>query len=599
MNIRRILDYVCQKKSANFSIYVKVLLAFILVILPVYLISLFTNLSSAEYARNDIQLYMTSQLSQIVQSLDREITVINGMQREFSSNIDLLRLSESKEGYEEYENQMRMDKIHTQLLMIRNISPELDGERMVVDAKIYIPGRKKVISAANSFDELNMEDYNQQKGLFAKGYSTPYYSNGRLYMNIYFPMFLENEEPMYIFSIEFSKNYLQKMLAAISVNSKAHALIMSSTMSWTVSDDATNFTEANEVGRYIMVHVPSDNQPVQQNININGEEVLLITQKSKAFDMVYALYIPRVNMFTYLSRYNLWVWLISLLSLLVVVVFAFWVYLLIERPLNKFMFAFKELGRGNLDIAITRKPNDEFSYLYNQFNITVSRLKLLISEVYEQKIHVKHAELKQLQYQINPHFLYNTIYIIYRLAKKQDFESILRLSSHLGNFYKTITKTQGDDITLEKEMMHIIDYTSIQDIRFQGRIRSSIAEVPEKLKDLSLPKLSVQPLVENVYEHGLKNKLEGGLIKISFEQMDTYESIIVEDNGDDVRDEDIEKLLALLKDPENKEYSGITNIHRRLQIKYGNHSGLYVSRSTLGGLKLEIRITRGGYDTDV
>ena len=114
------------------------------------------------------------------------------------------------------------------------------------------------------------------------------------------------------------------------------------------------------------------------------------------------------------------------------VAFAYSIYKIICKPVYRLVTSFKKVDEGDLDISITHDRNDEFGYLYGKFNIMVDKFKDLIKKAYEQKILTQKAELKQLQSQINPHFLYNSFFLLYRMSKAGDLDKIEKLAYSLG-----------------------------------------------------------------------------------------------------------------------------------------------------------------------
>ena len=258
---------------------------------------------------------------------------------------------------------------------------------------------------------------------------------------------------------------------------------------------------------------------------------------------------------------------------------------------------FAQVEKGTLDIELKYKIDDEFGYLYKRFNSMCRRLAALIEQIYEQKIRAQNAELKQLQYQINPHFLYNSLFILYRMAKMNEIEGILKLSQHLGGYYQFVTKSASDEVTLGAEIKHAMDYIQIQSIRYANRIKVEFPDVPEEMQSLIITRLILQPLIENSYNHGLSNKLSGGILKVNIVRDEEVLKIIVEDNGETMNEETLDKMKTALASVDHiEEDGGLLNIHRRLIIRYGPESGLFLSIGAMGGLCVEMRITlKGGH----
>lgn len=263
----------------------------------------------------------------------------------------------------------------------------------------------------------------------------------------------------------------------------------------------------------------------------------------------------------------------------------------IKQPLEGLIKAFKTVEQGNFEINIECNSNRELMYLYSSFNSMVKQIKNLIDQVYKQKILYQKSELKQLQSQINPHFLYNSYFVLYDMAVNEDYENLADFARHMGTYFQYITRNSLQFARLYEEVEHARIYANFQARRFRNRIKMYFEDLPECLHDRIVPKVILQPVIENAYEHGLKNKISDGLLKISFEYTDHSFDIIVEDNGDDLRDDDIRSLQNLLmNDDDSMECTGLVNIHRRIVLSCGAGSGVSVSRGEWGGLKVVLHI---------
>jgi two-component system, sensor histidine kinase YesM len=221
----------------------------------------------------------------------------------------------------------------------------------------------------------------------------------------------------------------------------------------------------------------------------------------------------------------------------------------------------------------------------------VERLKTLINQIYKQKILSQKAELKQLQSQINPHFLYNSFFILSRMIKLGQYENSSDFASQLGGYFKYITRSASDEIELQKEVEHARVYTNIQEIRFSRRIRVIFQDLPDCWNDIIVSRLIIQPVIENAFEHGLENKKKDGIIQVTFNSIDRGIQISVEDNGEELTGNELANLQQMIAElDDTTEYTGILNIHRRITLKFGEESGMVLSKSTLGGLRVDINI---------
>jgi two-component system sensor histidine kinase YesM len=215
----------------------------------------------------------------------------------------------------------------------------------------------------------------------------------------------------------------------------------------------------------------------------------------------------------------------------------------------------------------------------------------MIYEVYEQKYRVQHAELKQLQSQINPHFMYNSLFILYRLSTKTGDETLIRFSKYLGDYFEFITRNSRDEVSLQEEVRHSRNYVEVQLIRFSNQIHVEFEELPPAFNNVQVPRIILQPVMENAYKYALEPKERDALLRIHFIVEPHGLIIVVEDNGEVIDAVAVEQLQQRLNsnDP-TEETSGIVNVHRRLQYLFGPEYGLSVSVSPIGGLRVTIKI---------
>src|SRR5690606_25846922 len=221
-----------------------------------------------------------------------------------------------------------------------------------------------------------------------------------------------------------------------------------------------------------------------------------------------------------------------------------WIYSFIHKPMLTLTGAFRRLEKGDFNIKLPTDKRSDFDYLYRQFNMMSSRLQHLMKEAYEQELRLNRAELKQLQAQMDPHFLYNIFFLMNRMIKLQDMESANQLTKYLGQFFQYITRNSSDEASLEKEVQHIEAYIGIQQLRFGRKLSVELMPLPDELKAIEVPRLVLQPIVENAFEYGLEDHELQGQLLISFEMKQAEAIIHIEDNGTEVT----EQLLQELQD---------------------------------------------------
>ena len=221
---------------------------------------------------------------------------------------------------------------------------------------------------------------------------------------------------------------------------------------------------------------------------------------------------------------------------------------------------------------------DEIGILYENYNFMISRIRSLISKNYQMGIELKSAEYKALQSQINPHFLYNTLDMISWLSYQNKSEEITSVVYALANFYKLSLNKGKDIVTLSDEINHLTYFMKIQEFRFSGKIKLNI-DVPPELLQYSIPKITLQPIVENALFHGiLEKKSKSGSITVTGKRENELICLQITDDGIGIPSEQLKGLLEdknhLETPDETGSHYGLHNINRRIRLQYGEAYGL-------------------------
>lgn len=254
----------------------------------------------------------------------------------------------------------------------------------------------------------------------------------------------------------------------------------------------------------------------------------------------------------------------------------------IER-LTHFMQEVQEVQEGSMDMQMESDDRDEIGMLYRGFGSMMKRIRTLINEVYLSKITQKEAELKALQAQINPHFLYNTLSLINWKALAAGEEDISRMTLALSTFYRTALNRGRNVLQVETELSNTRAYLEIQSMLHDGDFDYEIEAQTEILQCESL-NLILQPLVENAIHHGIEEKTDGrGKITVRGWKEDNCVWFMVEDNGVGMEQEVADKILTM----ESKGY-GVRNVDERIRLCYGEKYAMKVESVVGKGTKMTI-----------
>lgn len=273
----------------------------------------------------------------------------------------------------------------------------------------------------------------------------------------------------------------------------------------------------------------------------------------------------------------------AILALALLLAYACYAKKAFIKPINRIFHAMEEANKKET-FFICDGGKDEFDIIYSRYNLLVKKTEALIQENLDAKYREHIAQLRQLQYQIQPHFLYNSIFLIYRMAKMNEEEEIAEYAGHLGKYYQYITRICGNEVPIEDEMAHIKNYLAIQKTRFGDRILVDMDPLPQSMKGKKIIPLILQPLVENAYEHGVKNLVQDGLVSIHMEYREGWFLFTVEDNGKGMDENELKELKKRMEEGRIEyEIHAISNTNVRLKLYYGKESRLILKNREAGG----------------
>ncbi len=254
----------------------------------------------------------------------------------------------------------------------------------------------------------------------------------------------------------------------------------------------------------------------------------------------------------------------------------------------------KKMEAGNFQIRLPHSGKDEIGQIIDSFSSMSKRMESMINERYEIGRTVKNAELCALQAQINPHFLYNSLDLINCIAIQKNVPQITEMVTALVKFYKLTLNSGNEIVTLSQELLHVKTYVQIQNIRFVEKIHFSCNQ-PDWLTLYTIPKILLQPLVENAIIHGiLESPTQTGSLSILFSKEMSSQGeeeiwIRVEDDGVGIPPHILNKLLKEDCLHKGSGY-GVKNVNERIQLFYGERFGLSYESTQPGGTTVTVRI---------
>lgn len=566
------------------SIFFRMLLVFLLVFISLYLIGLWINIVGAGKIKDEIANSTGFIAENHLKSVEESIIRIYEMQGIYIRDHDFLSLANLSGEMNSVERLRRIEDVQAKLSMIK-----LSG-RLVRKASVYMPQLRVTV---NDYENYGGMDLDLLHALYGAGLFPLIYREGRLFLSPYGSSQYKPESlPRMNFFVELSIPEFVERLDKLILHDMGGAVLMDEAQGLYIA--RTRFGEEAPSPEALVQAARASLSGAPETVRIHGERYIVIARTSRYLNLSLLVFVQEKELLSPIQDYQKWMWIISLIAIAETLLFSSLLMRTVRRPLAKLLSAFSKADEGVLDISISHKPHDEFQDIYASFNKMLKRYREQIDKTYEQTILAQNFELKQLQNQINTHFLYNCFFLLNRLSKIEDYENIQRLTQHLASYYQFVTRNTHDMIPMEQEVEHARNYIEIQNFRFIGRITCALEALPPAFARMPVLRLILQPLIENCYVHGLQDKKSDGRIQVCYREAGPYLDVSVADNGNALTDEGLERMRRMLAEaPESRiePATGLINIHRRIQLQYGKDCGLRFDRSEGGGLEVTLRMT--------
>ncbi|MDU1278171.1 MULTISPECIES: sensor histidine kinase [Clostridium] len=266
----------------------------------------------------------------------------------------------------------------------------------------------------------------------------------------------------------------------------------------------------------------------------------------------------------------------------------------ITMPLKILKNYMKEVEKGNFEaVNIEVTGENEIGSLSNSFNIMISEIKKLMEQNINEQKQKRKSEIKALQAQINPHFLYNTLDSIIWMAECNRTNEVVIMTSSLAKLLRESISNEEEITTIEREINYVKSYLTIQKMRYKDKLEFKI-DIEKSIYNVTIIKLILQPIVENAIYHGIKYKEGKNLISIEGYNLGNEVEILIKDTGIGMEKYQIENILTPNKRSKKSNGVGIYNVQMRLQLTYGKEYGLFYESIKSEGTTVKIRIPKRG-----
>jgi len=565
----RLVQITIFKWKLKKTLFIK--LVVLLVVFQVIIITLNGNSHrvSVQVIEQDIQTSYYNQLRFFMSQVENQVDQLA---------VNVLELEEDPT-IKQYINSSIMEDLFDanklRLNVLQKIKLQSASTNWTIDISIYSRAREEVISTKAEVrydDKIGELTKEQGRSIWRykklEGQRSGYFYTVRL-------------EGQYLIEAEFSDTYIRNMLANYGQDSNRTTFLY---------HPSIGFIGASEEDSSYYKELRSEQLPAlgSRITEIDNQPILVSAVRTESLDWYLIDYMPLSEVVMPIQESRNFFVLGTVTLLFLGIMLALFAYRQVQFPMNQLVQRLRDIRIGNYSSRLNANRKDEFEDVFTGFNSMAERIQELIETVYEEKLRTKEAELKQLQAQINPHFLYNCLFYIKNMARLGAEEEVVAMALNLGEYCRYTTRLENPMATLAEELQLVRNYLTIQSMRAK-RFQYDI-QMEEDLLSLQIPRLLLQPLVENAIIHGIAPKEEGGMIRISGHYTTDGFVIRIEDSGIGMDDIQLEKLCTKINQPLTDESGcGTWNTHQRVKNIFKEGSGLEFERSELGGLRITIR----------
>ncbi|TXK84921.1 sensor histidine kinase [Paenibacillus sp. N3.4] len=395
----------------------------------------------------------------------------------------------------------------------------------------------------------------------------------------------KTNELLGVIAIDFKLDTIEKMIQKITLGKTGFIAIMDEAGEIVYSPD-------NPVVYRINAKWLEDslNTQMVQRINNNLYQIMYTKSDFTKWKVIGVFSVNEI--FKEATSIRIYTLLIACVTMIIAVIVAIFYTSSIASPMNKLKNIMKKVESGDLNVHFDHTYYDEIGQVGNGFNNMLKEIRNLIELVYKEQQGKREAEIKILQAQIKPHFLYNTLDAIQWMAHERGAKDLVEMIDALTNFFRIGLSKGKETLSVRDEIEHVRSYLIIQKIRYEDKLEFEI-DCDEGLDQYLVLKLTLQPLVENAIYHGIKARRGVGKVTVRAKKINDMLVFSVADNGIGLLSEKLQELSGMLGNTEKGSNElkgfGLYNVNERIKLNYGSGYGLAIQSEYQIGTIVEVR----------
>ncbi|WP_165971997.1 sensor histidine kinase [Paenibacillus piri] len=554
--------------TAKRNTFRRMVLIIFLLLIPIACVYMFSHQVSVNVLRDEIQVNLLNRQQFFISQVDAAVDQLS-MFPVIVGHDPFIR------EYVDKKFNHVMEKLLLQSRVIEKLGYQSASSEWTNELNIYLAEEKQVLSSTifATYTDAYMKQPIKATWTFDKGNGKPF--NESFIRQITEPASAASlDQARAVYEVRFSAENLRSMLDHFKSGGKGDPFLYIPGMPGIFNHSVNPVLAGSLIGQL-------DEQTIETEtgnrvLELGTDKYLVNYVKSRTLGWYLVDYVPLQQTLLPITKSRNFFYVSIGLLLVAGMVAAYLLYRHVQKPIAKLTQGVLQLKLGVYSARIDYQPNNEFDFLIRRFNDMAREIQELIEKVYAEQLRSREATLKQLQAQINPHFLYNCLYFISNMAMLEDKHAVVAMANNLGDYYRYTTRAEKQQVTVREELQLVTHYLTIQNLRME-RVSFEI-DVPEAMMSLIIPRLLLQPLVENAVIHGLERKTGKGLIRIYGETDGSGHCITIEDNGVGVSKERLAELQHELDIPMSEQMGyGMWNVHQRLRHRFGTSAGLELS----------------------